>query len=276
MKKLILFFICWVFAGSIIYSAVKVNISFGNFRRVSGLFTADINAQIMPGQTWRVGSSNIRLDIATIPLNAFSVHPDNPAYNANPNINNNMSYGTMTTTSISGGSAVSLNIVWNTTGPDYMFTPGTYTLGSVRFNILDSGGCIKLTIRPTSVLQDSLTQLIYPADWTLTSDTICRTIYPGGLIISGNEIPKVFKLYNNYPNPFNPLTKIKFDIPKESFTSINIFDILGQNVSTLVNETIKPGKYEIDWDGSNFASGVYYYRLETEYFTDTKKMILVK
>jgi photosystem II stability/assembly factor-like uncharacterized protein len=95
-----------------------------------------------------------------------------------------------------------------------------------------------------------------------------------------NVIPEYFSLSQNYPNPFNPSTKIKFDIPvvngRDRSVKLLIYDILGREVSTLVNEQLKPGTYEVDWDGSNYASGIYFYSLETSEFTETKKMILMK
>jgi hypothetical protein len=96
----------------------------------------------------------------------------------------------------------------------------------------------------------------------------------------GSEVPKEFLLYQNYPNPFNPVTKIKFDIPPSKgargMTSIIIYDILGREVATLVNEQFNQGTYEVEWDGSNYPSGVYFYKLDAGEFTDTKKMILIK
>jgi hypothetical protein len=102
-----------------------------------------------------------------------------------------------------------------------------------------------------------------------------------GLKQIGTEIPKEFSLYNNFPNPFNPITKINFNIPSlirrgAGVVLLKIYDILGREVTTLVNEKLNPGKYEAEFDGSNYASGVYYYKLETEYYTKTKKMVLLK
>lgn len=97
------------------------------------------------------------------------------------------------------------------------------------------------------------------------------------LNISGNnEIPKVFRLYNSYPNPFNPLTKIKFVIPKSSYVKLIIYDVLGREIKTLVNEKLNAGRYEINWDGSGYPSGVYIYELHTSDFVDVKKMMLIK
>jgi photosystem II stability/assembly factor-like uncharacterized protein len=95
-------------------------------------------------------------------------------------------------------------------------------------------------------------------------------------IASTNEVPSTFKLYQNYPNPFNPVTNIKFDIPKSSFTKLGVYDILGREVSTLVNEQLKPGTYEVEWNAINYPSGTYLLRLSTSDFIETKKMVLVK
>jgi type IX secretion system substrate protein/beta-propeller repeat-containing protein len=91
-----------------------------------------------------------------------------------------------------------------------------------------------------------------------------------------NEIPKEFKLYDNYPNPFNPTTKIRFALPKSSFAKLVVYDALGREVSTLVNEQLKPGTYEADWNAKNFSSGVYIYKLAAGEFVDTKKMVLTR
>jgi photosystem II stability/assembly factor-like uncharacterized protein len=101
-----------------------------------------------------------------------------------------------------------------------------------------------------------------------------------------SEIPDEYSLAQNYPNPFNPSTKIKFDIPllrgvdaegrRGVLVELIIYDILGREIAKLVNEKLKPGVYEVEFDGTNYPSGVYFYKLETEHFTETKKMILLK
>jgi photosystem II stability/assembly factor-like uncharacterized protein len=95
------------------------------------------------------------------------------------------------------------------------------------------------------------------------------------------EIPKSFKLEQNYPNPFNPSTKIKFDIPSEGKSQkakvkLLIYNILGKEIQTLVNEQLQPGSYEVTFDGGNLPSGVYFYKLYSGNFTETKKLILLK
>jgi len=99
-----------------------------------------------------------------------------------------------------------------------------------------------------------------------------------------NEVPKQFALSQNYPNPFNPITKIKFAIPlsrgvsegRGVFVTLKIYDILGREVATLVNEQLSLGTYEVEWDASNYPSGVYFYKLITSEHTETKRMVLIK
>lgn len=91
-----------------------------------------------------------------------------------------------------------------------------------------------------------------------------------------NIIPDKYSLYQNYPNPFNPVTNIKFDIPKSSFVTIKIYNVLGKECGLLLNENKAAGSYVIDLDASSLTSGVYFYRLETESFTETKRMVVLK
>jgi len=94
-------------------------------------------------------------------------------------------------------------------------------------------------------------------------------------------LPRTFGLSQNYPNPFNPTTLIKYDLPTRSFVQINVYNLLGQKVKTLVNDTKPAGHYTTTWNGNNeagreVASGIYFYRLEADETTITKKMILLK
>ncbi len=93
---------------------------------------------------------------------------------------------------------------------------------------------------------------------------------------SNNQTVAEFNLEQNYPNPFNPVTKIKFDIPKSSLISLKVYDVLGREIKELVNEFKLIGNYEVNFDASNYTSGVYFYKLQTEGFVQTKKMILLK
>lgn len=97
-----------------------------------------------------------------------------------------------------------------------------------------------------------------------------------GITPIGSEIPKVFSLHQNYPNPFNPNTKIRFEVPFSSFVSIKVFDMTGRVVETLVNQNMSAGIYETDFRSRDISSGVYFYRIESGSFTETKKMTLIK
>ena len=89
-------------------------------------------------------------------------------------------------------------------------------------------------------------------------------------------IPEVFSVSQNYPNPFNPSTKISYSLPEQSHTTIKIYNSLGSEVKTLVNETQNKGKHEISFNAENLAGGIYYYQVKTDNFVETRKMVLLK
>ncbi|MBS1513809.1 MAG: T9SS type A sorting domain-containing protein [Bacteroidetes bacterium] len=109
----------------------------------------------------------------------------------------------------------------------------------------------------------------YSAVWNFRSTTVNVNTIAG-------VIPTEYKLYGSYPNPFNPSTTIRFDIPKHSDVTIKVFDMTGKQVSELINLSLEAGAYETKFNASALASGIYYYRIEAGEFSDTKKMILVK
>jgi Zinc carboxypeptidase/Secretion system C-terminal sorting domain len=102
-----------------------------------------------------------------------------------------------------------------------------------------------------------------------------------GITQNGNNVPGEYKLYQNYPNPFNPTTKIKFDIPPSKgargmIVRLAVYDILGREITILVKEQLTPGSYEVEWNASNYPSGVYFYKMITGDFSEVKKMVLLK
>lgn len=99
---------------------------------------------------------------------------------------------------------------------------------------------------------------------------------PVGITLLNTDIPKFYELRNSFPNPFNPSTRIGFDLPKESFVSLRIFNTLGEEVGIPVNEKLRAGVYEVRFDGANLPSGIYFYRLNAGSFVKTKKMVLIK
>jgi hypothetical protein len=104
--------------------------------------------------------------------------------------------------------------------------------------------------------------------------TLVRTTV--GINIISSAVPDKYSLENNYPNPFNPSTNIKFNIPASTLAVLKVYDSKGSEVSTLVNEKLQPGSYEFEFRAENLPSGVYFYRLVTSDFAQTKKMILLK
>jgi len=149
----------------------------------------------------------------------------------------------------------------------------------VEFGLGSAGIIDSVIVRWQSGLVQSFTNI--------DPDTII-TITEGqsiGIKNTGTGIPKEFKLEQNYPNPFNPTTKIKFNISplpggvsegRGGLVKLIIYDVLGREVATLVNEQLKPGTYEVEWDASNYPSGVYFYNLTAGVFKDTKRMMLIR
>ena len=130
-------------------------------------------------------------------------------------------------------------------------------------------------------------------DWTLTiadevggdtgmlNEWCLRIVHGTGGTTAVGEMPTVFALHDNYPNPFNPRTNIQFDLPRASHVSLAVYDLAGRRLRTLVDEVRPAAMHTVVWDGSDdagrrVASGVYYYRLVSDEFTDTHKMLLVK
>lgn len=138
-----------------------------------------------------------------------------------------------------------------------MLPTGTYTL------IVKAPGHFPKTITGVYVKYDSTTLLNIKLRPTATG-------------ISGTETPATFSLSQNYPNPFNPITSIKYSVSSIRDIKLEVYDILGKNVTTLVNQKQGPGDYEIKFDGSKLSSGIYFYKLTAGDFSDVKSMILIK
>lgn len=122
-----------------------------------------------------------------------------------------------------------------------------------------------------------------PAGWMRDYVIIVDGRYEqvGGKMLSNkaginSNVPKEFKLYQNYPNPFNPVSTIKYDVPKVTRVKIVIYDLVGREIKTLVNEVKEAGSYNIQFNASNFASGVYFYRIQAGDYIMTKRMVLIK
>ena len=130
-----------------------------------------------------------------------------------------------------------------------------------------------------SVMVDSMMYTIAFLQNDISKEVLNSAIGYGsitGIDPGTGNIPTGFELAQNYPNPFNPSTTIKIAIPKEGFVSLKVYDLLGNEVKTLVKGNHKAGTYNIYFEGSELSSGVYYYKLISNEYTNTKKMILIK
>jgi len=159
------------------------------------------------------------------------------------------------------------------------------TLNSFRGINEDQGELIKLQFAAHSLQTATTTTLHFDSVsvWDETARAMnIFNLKDGQLtILTGinsinNELPTSYSLSQNFPNPFNPLTKIRYELPLNSKVTIKIYDILGREVTTLLSETLKAGKYEVEWDATRCASGVYFYRLQAGSFVETKKMLLLR
>ena len=90
------------------------------------------------------------------------------------------------------------------------------------------------------------------------------------------SVPSNYLLYQNYPNSFNPTTVVKYQIPELSFATLKVYDVLGKEIATLVNEEKAAGTYAVEFDATSIPSGIYFYKLQAGNFVETKKMILMK
>lgn len=154
----------------------------------------------------------------------------------------------------------------------------------VGYSVSGSNGMYSLTSLPSGSLKIFVNRIGYSSDSTVVN--ISKSIIDSvnfrltKLFISVNPIssvvPDKYFLYQNYPNPFNPNTTIRFQIKESKYTTLKLYNLLGKEVAVLVNKKLDAGSYEVQFNGSALASGVYFYRLVTENYSDTKRMVLVK
>jgi len=159
---------------------------------------------------------------------------------------------------------------YQSTGPITMNSGDTQTI--VMSFVIGSGSNNFQNVCNVQTLSDSAKKYYY------NDFNVC---FPIGIQNISSEVPKSFALYQNYPNPFNPNTKIKFSLPNPSKggaleTRLVVYDALGRVVATLVDQQMQPGSYEVEWDAGNYPSGVYFYKLESGSFSESKKLVLIK
>ncbi len=150
----------------------------------------------------------------------------------------------------------------------------------------NNGGTWITEVTPVTSSLRSINFINANTGWAAGDNGVILKTTTGGITYIetiNNTIPESFRLYQNYPNPFNPVTRIKFDVPSfywskglQPLVLIRVYDILGREVATLVNEALKPGTYEVEWDGTNFPSGVHFYSIIAGDYAETRKMVLIK
>ncbi len=176
-----------------------------------------------------------------------------------------------------------LTMQTNSAGPMFQFIDANtgWTAGYGPIYKTTNGGLnwysqVDIGLASISVMQFINSQ----TGWIVGSDGLIIKTTNGGELVSINSIhssiPRNYYLAQNYPNPFNPVTIIRFQIKRLSDVKLIVYDMLGREVATLVNEEMKPGTYEADWDASNFSSGVYFYKIVAGEFVQTNKMVLMK
>lgn len=206
------------------------------------------------------------------------------------------------TTLYAGASSGGYNGVWKSTnnGLNWIHTGGTslpnlyfYSIISVGNNLIagtggvnQSGSGVYVSTNggdnwsmstPNTYLNGNCITIessyIYFVDNSLFRNTLSQVIAVNQISII---VPKEFLLGQNYPNPFNPVTTIRFHIPKPTFVKVAVYDVIGREVEILGNEIVKAGQYKVTWDASKYSSGIYFYKLITNDYSVTKKMILLK
>jgi hypothetical protein len=144
-----------------------------------------------------------------------------------------------------------------------------------------SGGSGVYNNSPTGVWYDGSNWAIFNQDIAPMPEGADFNIYLANDGVTGVEdrndvVVERFRLEQNYPNPFNPSTTITYQVPENSFVSIKVYDVLGKEVTSLINEEKSVGSYEVEFDATSLPSGIYFYRLQAGNYTTTKKMILLK
>ncbi|HMQ80289.1 MAG TPA: T9SS type A sorting domain-containing protein [Ignavibacteria bacterium] len=245
----------------------------------TGAYTVSLTATNQYGSNTYTLLNYIK--VAGLPLNAFTL----------------ISPPTNTTIMVSAQDPSTTDFVWGKSAPgssikymykikklgagaEYTYTSnngGLDTIISVRKSFLDSLGTI-FGYTGDSVRCSWRAASTNGVDTILSSGSNLLTIRRStiGITQISSSIPASFMLYNNYPNPFNPSTIINFDVPQKSSLRIKIYNALGEVVYVLADRNFEAGKYSVDFDGSNLASGIYFYSLEGENLMQVKRMVLVK
>ncbi len=209
-----------------------------------------------------LGNSVIRF---TYDTNAV-YFPQNPLENKDYNIYNLSSTNYVYSVSHPSSNTISINIAL-ILGTGTTITDTTLTVATINFSKIKSSEGLDI--------QPIMMQFFSPGSATIWSVGTWND-EPLTSVDKSENPPSKFELMQNYPNPFNPSTTIKYQIPSNSMVTIKIYNVLGQEVKTLVNQMKNPGNYEVQFNANNLASGTYIYRLQAGPLVQVKKMLLLK
>jgi photosystem II stability/assembly factor-like uncharacterized protein len=245
------------------------------------------NAMILMGNNIWFGTNNTRVykstnfgtswtfGATTGELNSYSVHINSLALGL-------IGGTTLQRTTDGGATYTSLGNplgTGNITALEGVITDFWYTRGTGIYRSTNSGSNWVLSFTAAGALNDIDFAIVNgcPEGWAVgAAGTIVKMANLVGIGNNNNEIPNVYKLEQNFPNPFNPSTQITFALPKAGIVKLIVYDILGREVRTILNEFVPAGNHSVEFDAGSLASGAYFYKIESGDFTDTKKMVLLK
>lgn len=246
---------------------------------------ATVNGVVFKSTNGGINFVNSSTGLPTRTITSINIHPDS----SQVAIVTFSGFGAGKIYKTTDGGAVWNNISGNL--PDspvndaLIYYPGTST--SIYYAAMDIGVFFTDTWGATwTELADGLPNTVamhldyHQATNTLRIGTHGRGVWethnPVGIINYNNQVPAGYSLQQNFPNPFNPVTNIKYDILSEGFVNLAVYDILGRELKKIISENQRPGTYTVQFDGSELSSGVYFYKLSANGYTETKKMMITK
>lgn len=203
-------------------------------------------------------------------VDSLAAMPNDILYSCGSSIGNYYTCQALTSSSVFNMNVFVKRYYYYYGPPPPQGTTSATTYYSTNFGIITYDG---ITNGHFSTFQYTYTLLGCVMNGVVYGDTAMN---PSGIINLNSSIPEKFSLAQNFPNPFNPETIITFNIPKNSFVKLKVYDVSGKELTVLVNGNLDAGSYNYQWDGDSFTSGVYFYRLEANEFVETKRMVLIK
>ena len=183
---------------------------------------------------------------------------------------------------ITDTTSTSITINWtDNSANESGFIIARRTQDEVLFSYIDTVGTDILTYQEVGLTPDNLYYYKVCSYNNFGLSDFTNTVYAvtsksTNIVAQNISVADSYFLGNNYPNPFNPSTSIKFGITERSYVKLTVFNSSGQEIENLIDQSLTPGTYLVKWNALNYTSGVYFYRIETESFSEVKKMILIK